>query len=90
VIRKATMDSDGKAEFLLLNKGTYRLRVIYDINGDGKWTTGDLAGKRQPEPVSFYPQELEIKEDWLLNQDWDISNMNFKQKKNISRTGTGR
>ncbi len=90
VIRKATMDSNGKAEFLLLDKGTYRLRVIYDINGDGKWTTGDLAGKRQPEPVSFYPQELEIKEDWVLNQDWDMSNMNFKQIKSVPRSGTGR
>jgi len=90
VIRKATMDSNGKAEFLLLDKGTYKPRVIYDINGDGRWTTGDLAGKRQPEPVSFYPQELEIKEDWVLDQDWDISNMNSKKIKNVPRSGTGR
>lgn len=85
VIRKKEMDSDGKTEFLLLEKGKYKIRVIYDINGDGKWTTGDLAEKRQPEPVSFYPQEIEIKEDWIVDQDWDISKMNIKELKNTSR-----
>ena len=85
VIRKKEMDSDGKTEFLLLEKGKYKIRVIYDINGDGKWTTGDLAEKRQPEPVSFYPQEIEIKEDWIVDQDWDISKMNVKELKNVSR-----
>ncbi len=90
VIREQVMESDGKTEFLLLDKGKYKLRVIYDINGDGKWTTGDLAEKRQPEPVSFYPQELEIKEDWIVDQDWDISNMNVKELKEVSRSGTRR
>ncbi len=90
VIRKQVMESDGKTEFLLLEKGKYKLKVIYDINGDGKWTTGDLDEKRQPEPVSFYPQELEIKEDWIVDQDWDISNMNFKEFKDASRSGTRR
>jgi hypothetical protein len=90
VIRKAKMDGNGKTEFSLLDKGKYKLRVIYDINDDGRWTTGDLAERRQPEPVSFYPRELEIKEDWVVDQDWDISNMNFKELINVSRSGTGR
>jgi hypothetical protein len=90
VIRKKEMESDGKTEFLLLEKGKYKIRVIYDINGDGLWTTGDLAEKRQPEPVSFYPQEIEIKEDWIVDQDWDISKMNIKELKNGSRSGTRR
>jgi len=90
IIRKEKMDGDGKTEFPLLDKGKYKLRVIYDIIGDGKWTTGDLIERRQPEPVSFYPQELEIKEDRVVDQDWDISTMNFKKLNNVSRSGTRR
>jgi hypothetical protein len=84
------MSKDGKAEFPLLDKGTYRIRVIYDYNGDGKWTTGNFNFGIQPEPVSFYPREIEIKEDWVFDQDWDISSKNVKKLKNIPRPGQGR
>lgn len=90
VIRKTYMESDGKAEFPLLDKGKYKVRVIYDLNGDGKWTTGDLSEKRQPEPVSFYPQEIDVKEDWVLDQDWDISKKNVKKIKSVPSPGTRR
>ena len=36
------MKKDGKVEFPLLERGFYRVRAIYDLNGDGKWTTGDF------------------------------------------------
>ncbi len=88
--REIIMSKDGKTEFPLLDKGFYRLRIIYDFNSDGKWTTGDFNFGIQPEPVSFYPQELEIKEDWIVNQDWDISEKNFKKLKNIPRPSPGR
>ena len=31
-----------KLEFPLLEKGNYRVRAIFDLNNDGKWTTGDF------------------------------------------------
>ena len=68
-------------EFPYLDKGFYRARVIYDLNGDGKWTTGDFNTHRQPEPVSYYPSEIEIKENWEITQDWDISLTNTKDFK---------
>ena len=81
VIREIKMKKDGKAEFPYLDPGKYRFRVIYDINGDGKWTTGDFKTRRQPEPVSYYPQEIEVKENWEINQIWDISQQNVKKLK---------
>jgi hypothetical protein len=73
------MKKDGKVEFKYLDQGKYRLRVIYDFNGDGKWTTGDFITGKQPEPVSYYNQELYIKEGWDEDQDWDISEQNIKK-----------
>ncbi len=75
------MKENGKVEFPLLEKGTYRLRVIFDLNNDGKWTTGDFDTHRQPEPVSYYPEELEIKENWVITLQWELELKNFKNPK---------
>jgi uncharacterized protein (DUF2141 family) len=81
VISEAQMKSDGKLVFQLLEPGAYRIRVIYDLNGNGKWDTGDFDSGLQPEPVSYYPQELEIKTGWDIEQPWDIGILNFKDPK---------
>jgi hypothetical protein len=80
-VREILMEKDGKVEFPLLDKGSYRVRVVYDLNGDGKWTTGDFFTRRQPEPVSYLPLEVDIKENWVRDYDWDISEMNSKKLK---------
>jgi hypothetical protein len=85
LIAEIYMKKDGKAVFPLLEVGTYRVRVIYDLNGDGKWTTGDFTLHRQPEPVSYYPGEIELQSGWELeftgDKAWDISMKNFKDPK---------
>ena len=78
VLREKYMKQDGMVEFDLLEKGTYRMRTVFDLNGDGKWTTGDFAAGRQPEPVSFYVKELQMKEDWIVEENWNIGEKNVK------------
>jgi len=73
--------NNNKIIFPLLESGIYRLRVIYDLNGDGKWTTGDFAGGRQPEAVSYFPTEIEIKPGWDVIEDWNIGVINVKDYK---------
>lgn len=75
------ISKDGKVEFSLLEKGFYRVRAIYDLNGDGEWTTGDFMTGRQPEPVSYYKSEIEIKVGWDVVQDWDLKEKNYKEEK---------
>jgi hypothetical protein len=89
------MTKDGKTVFSLLDPGTYRVRVIYDLNGDRKWTTGDFTTHRQPEPVSYYPgpntkfsSEIELKPGFELTQEWDISVKNFKDPKMLEKKTT--
>jgi hypothetical protein len=81
LVSEAYMKEDGKLVFPLLESGFYRVRIIYDLNGDGKWTTGDFNTGRQPEPVSYYPGEIEIKTGWNLEQDWDVGAKNVKDQK---------
>jgi len=81
VILEQKTGESGKVLFPFLEKGTYRLRVIYDFNGDGKWTSGDYDLKLQPEPVSFYPDEIDVKTDWKIEQEWDVGKKNEKSWK---------
>jgi hypothetical protein len=81
VIRQTYSAGIGKIEFPLLEKGTYRVRVIFDLNKDRKWTTGDFDRKREPEPVSYYPEEIEIKENWEVVNTWELKPGNSKDAK---------
>lgn len=84
LVREVYMKSDGRVEFPLLENGVYRIRALYDLDGDGKWTTGDFYLRRQPEPVSYYPREIEIKTGIDIEQDWDIGMINKKDQKLIT------
>jgi methionine-rich copper-binding protein CopC len=55
---------DSMVHLSFLAPGTYGFRVISDANGNGKWDTGDLLGKRQPEEVIPYEQTLTLKPGW--------------------------
>jgi hypothetical protein len=81
LISQAKINKDDKVVFPLLETGLYRARVIYDNNNDGLWTTGDYMIHRQPESVSYYYQELDLKADYILDQEWDVTLRNVKEQK---------
>jgi hypothetical protein len=70
VVREVAATSDGvKFEYLAPN--TYFLRLYIDVNGDGKWTTGDWLLKRQPEPIYYYPKRLKLRANWDFEETFD-------------------
>ncbi|MCA1741334.1 MAG: hypothetical protein LC630_02450, partial [Bacteroidales bacterium] len=78
VVRESHVKSPGDVNFPLLEKGRYRLKAVYDLDSNRVWTTGDFNLLRNPEPVSYYPAELEVKINWALEQDWDLGTMYSK------------
>jgi len=81
LIRQVYLKANRKLEFPLLEKGKYRIRAILDLDNDGKWTTGNFDLHRQPEPVQYYPEEIEIKENWDVNDVWELVLKNSKNSK---------
>ena len=63
--------TDTMVRLTRLTPGSYRFRVIVDKNKDGKWNTGDLFGKKQPEDVVPYPEPLAVKADWDETLDFE-------------------
>jgi len=61
----------GKADFYFITPQTYYLRMFYDLNGNGVWDTGNYDQRLQPEPVFYYPHELQLKAQWEVSQTWN-------------------
>ena len=61
-----------REDFNLVNPGSYELRLIEDLNEDGKWTTGDFDEKKQPEKVYYYGDPISIKANWDLELIWEV------------------
>ncbi|MBZ0098149.1 MAG: Ig-like domain-containing protein, partial [Taibaiella sp.] len=47
-----------------LTPDKYSIFIIVDENGNGKWDTGDLFAKKQPELVLPYTDVIELKAGW--------------------------
>jgi hypothetical protein len=56
--------ADTIIRFNHLNPGTYTLRVIIDANRNGKWDSGDLLKRKQPERVIPYNNEINLRPGW--------------------------
>ncbi|MRX62956.1 Ig-like domain-containing protein [Maribacter luteus] len=60
-------------EFNHLEPSKYLVRVIFDTNGNQKWDTGNYLKNIQPEKVSYYPDVIEVRANWELEQTFTIS-----------------
>ena len=73
VLQQKKMDQSSRYDFRNLRPGTYRLRLIHDKNRNGRWDTGNYLKQIQPEPVYFFPETIQIRENWdvEISFDWD-------------------
>ncbi len=61
-------------EFNNIEPAKYMIRVIFDTNTNQKWDTGSFLKNIQPEKVSYYPDLIEMRANWELEQTFTISN----------------
>ncbi|MDR3118649.1 MAG: Ig-like domain-containing protein [Mediterranea sp.] len=80
VVRQVSV-VDGKADFHYLSPGKYSARLINDTNGNGVWDTGNYDEGLQPEMVYYYPQIVELKALWQLEQDWNVASTPLDRQK---------
>jgi hypothetical protein len=72
VIREIHVDENNQIRFEYLNPAAYQLKVIYDKNGNGVWDTGSYSDKRQPEKVIYFSDEIIIRANWDVAEDWEL------------------
>ncbi len=70
-IRKVRV-KEGVASFIDMVPNQYYARIILDKNGNGKWDAGNYEEKRQPEKVIYFMKQFEIRQNWKIEETWDI------------------
>jgi hypothetical protein len=59
--------------FDYLAPGKYIIKVIFDANNNGKWDTGSLQDKYQPEQVYYWNNIVKIRSNWDTSVSWDLT-----------------
>ncbi|MBR5821550.1 MAG: Ig-like domain-containing protein [Alistipes sp.] len=70
----------GKYKFEYVTPGDVMLRVVEDMNANGKWDTGDMVLMRQPERTEIFKNEdgvelITTKENWEYDLDVDMDKL---------------
>ena len=73
VVEQRRADRDGKVSFKYLLPEKYKVKVIYDRNGNGKWDTGSYQDKFQPERVVYINEVQKVRSNWEEMKSWDLT-----------------
>lgn len=68
--REIKSEDKSNIAFELINPGEYYIRVIYDSNANGQWDTGNYLLKSNPEEIVYFPDLLEVRPNWDINQSF--------------------
>ncbi len=72
VIMEQYIAKDGTAAFNFVTPEKYRVKVIYDENGNGKWDTGSYQDKIQAERVVYNNEVVKVRSNWEKELSWDL------------------
>ena len=84
-IRK-TKVKNGGALFMDLKPDKYYVRLVVDLNDNGKWDTGNYAEKRQPEEVFYSPVKYNVMQNWQVEETWNVKATPWAKQKPIEIT----
>lgn len=63
--------------FQHLDPGNYLMRIIFDVNNNKKWDTGDYLRKIQPEKILYYQGTIEVRANWEIEQTFTIKDEKY-------------
>ena len=76
-IVKQVIIADGNVATIdFLKPDKYKIKLIYDRNGNGKWDTGDYIKKIQPEKVEYFDEpEITTTSNVKTELQWSLKNV---------------
>jgi uncharacterized protein (DUF2141 family) len=66
-----SMTNQKKYTFKYLEPNTYKIRVIIDKNGNGKWDIGNIFLRQEPEPILYY-LNADKKYEFSIRANWEV------------------
>ncbi len=64
VLRSTTLHENSSIVYKNFLTGKYRIKVIYDTNGNGKWDSGNVKKRTQPENIWVSKEILTLRPNW--------------------------
>jgi len=61
LLMQKSISHSGQLSFDYLNPGKYKIKYIFDRNGNNKWDTGNYLKKIQPEKVKYWWKEEDVR-----------------------------
>lgn len=72
VLQEDILTQSQDIDYSHLEPGSYQIKVIKDLNNNGRWDTGVYRDKLQPETIFFFPATLTIRGYWDIEEDFDL------------------
>lgn len=69
VIKSTSIRKNGPIEYDRYPVGKYKVKVIYDANKNGKWDTGNIKDKTQPENIWLYNKIIPLRTNFEIEED---------------------
>lgn len=66
----SSVNFEPKVVFEKLLPGNYQLRLIFDVNQNGEWTSGSYSEAIEPERVLYNSEVIKVKSKWEKEIDW--------------------
>jgi len=49
-----------------IQPGSYEIRIVYDLNANGKWDTGNFLEHMQPEKTYAHSEKVNVRANWEM------------------------
>ncbi|MDX9907917.1 MAG: Ig-like domain-containing protein [Mariniphaga sp.] len=72
LIQEQTIQSDQTVVFRYIPPDKYRIKIVFDDNGNGKWDLGSYQDKIQPERVAYINEVIRVRSNWDNNLKWNL------------------
>jgi hypothetical protein len=70
VVRDTLISGPATIQFGTMAAGNYRVRLVRDEDGNGKFTPGNYLLKKQPEKVIYYAVSVRVRAGWDMDIEW--------------------
>lgn len=73
LVFRQNISKDALIKIPRLLPDSYSARLIIDRNNNGKWDPLDYWKGILPEPIYYFPQEINLRSNWVLDFDWILN-----------------
>lgn len=73
IIQHNIIQSEQSINYIHLEPGNYKIKVIKDCNFNGIWDTGNYSKKIQAEEIFFFNKPINIRGYWDIEEDFELN-----------------